>query len=137
MQVTKRYVNFFNFFFKRHLLQKVLFLLKFYEYRLHKHKSICIKRFHSVFVLMHCTFVAHCKTFLLCFCLKELGNLRRLVCLDVSENRLEELPSELNGLLALTDLLLTQNLLEIVPDSIGEKQDDFLLSLIGCQYQNM
>lgn len=42
------------------------------------------------------------------------------MCLDVSENRLEELPSELNGLLALTDLLLTQNLLEVVPDSIGE-----------------
>lgn len=54
-------------------------------------------------------------------CVQELGNLRRLVCLDVSENRLEELPSELNGLLALTDLLLTQNLLEVVPDSIGEK----------------
>lgn len=46
------------------------------------------------------------------------------MCLDVSENRLEELPSELNGLLALTDLLLTQNLLEVVPDSIGEKQDE-------------
>lgn len=44
------------------------------------------------------------------------------MCLDVSENRLEELPSELNGLLALTDLLLTQNLLEVVPDSIGEEQ---------------
>lgn len=52
---------------------------------------------------------------------QELGNLRRLVCLDVSENRLEELPSELNGLLALTDLLLTQNLLEGIPDSIGEE----------------
>lgn len=44
------------------------------------------------------------------------------MCLDVSENHLEELPSELNGLLALTDLLLTQNLLEVVPDSIGEQQ---------------
>lgn len=53
---------------------------------------------------------------------QELGNLRRLVCLDVSENRLEELPSELNGLLALTDLLLTQNLLEVVPDSIGQRR---------------
>ena len=51
--------------------------------------------------------------------LQELGNLRRLVCLDVSENRLEELPSEMCGLIALTDLLLTQNLLELVPDGIG------------------
>lgn len=56
-----------------------------------------------------------------CFCVQELGNLRRLVCLDVSENRLEELPSEVSGLLALTDLLLTQNMLEAVPDSIGEE----------------
>ena len=56
-----------------------------------------------------------------CVCVQELGNLRRLVCLDISENRLEELPSELSGLLALTDLLLTQNLLEIVPDGIGEE----------------
>lgn len=38
----------------------------------------------------------------------------------MSENRLEELPSELSGLLALTDLLLTHNLLVVVPDSIGE-----------------
>lgn len=35
---------------------------------------------------------------------------------------MEELPSELNGLLALTDLLLTQNLLEVVPDSIGQRR---------------
>lgn len=54
-------------------------------------------------------------------CAQELGNLRRLVCLDVSENHLEELPSELGGLLALTDLLLTQNMLDVIPDSIGEE----------------
>lgn len=46
--------------------------------------------------------------------------MRRLVCLDVSENRLAELPSEISGLIALTDLLLSQNILELVPDSIGE-----------------
>ncbi|KAF7237162.1 hypothetical protein EYD10_16110, partial [Varanus komodoensis] len=47
---------------------------------------------------------------------KELGNLRRLVCLDVSENKLEQLPGEISGLVALTDLLLSQNLLESIPD---------------------
>lgn len=52
--------------------------------------------------------------------LQELGNLRRLVCLDVSENKLEQLPGELSGLVALTDLLLSQNLLENIPDGIGE-----------------
>lgn len=43
-----------------------------------------------------------------------------MVCLDLSENRLTELPSEISGLIALTDLLLSQNHLEVVPDSIGE-----------------
>lgn len=52
--------------------------------------------------------------------LQELGNLRRLVCLDVSENKLELLPSEISGLVALTDLLLSQNLLENIPDGVGE-----------------
>lgn len=46
--------------------------------------------------------------------------MRRLVCLDLSENQLNELPSEISGLIALTDLLLSQNHLEMVPDSIGE-----------------
>lgn len=46
--------------------------------------------------------------------------MRRLVCLDVSENQLTELPSEISGLIALTDLLLSQNHLDAVPDSIGE-----------------
>lgn len=52
--------------------------------------------------------------------IQELGNLRRLVCLDVSENKLEQLPNEVSGLVALTDLLLSQNLLECIPDGIGE-----------------
>lgn len=51
---------------------------------------------------------------------QELGNLRRLVCLDVSENRLEALPTELGGLALLTDLLLSQNLLQRLPDGIGQ-----------------
>jgi Leucine-rich repeat (LRR) protein len=42
------------------------------------------------------------------------------VCLDVSENRLEELPVELGGLALLTDLLLSQNLLQRLPDGIGQ-----------------
>lgn len=42
------------------------------------------------------------------------------MCLDVSENRLEELPTELGGLVLLTDLLLSQNLLQRLPDGIGQ-----------------
>lgn len=52
--------------------------------------------------------------------LQELGNLRRLVCLDVSENKLEQLPGEISGLVGLTDFLLSQNLLVTIPDGIGE-----------------
>ena len=42
------------------------------------------------------------------------------MCLDVSENRLEELLAELGGLVLLTDLLLSQNLLQRLPDGIGQ-----------------
>lgn len=51
---------------------------------------------------------------------QEIGNLRNLLCLDVSENRLERLPEEISGLISLTDLVVSQNLLETVPDGIGE-----------------
>lgn len=41
----------------------------------------------------------------------------------MSENKLEQLPNEVSGLVALTDLLLSQNLLECIPDGIGEYWD--------------
>ncbi|KAG7276981.1 hypothetical protein CRUP_016471, partial [Coryphaenoides rupestris] len=50
----------------------------------------------------------------------EMGTMKSLVCLDVSENKLEHLPEELGGLLQLTDLLVSQNLLEVLPESIGK-----------------
>lgn len=60
--------------------------------------------------------------------LQEMGSMKSLVCLDVSENKLEHLPEELGGLLQLTDLLVSQNLLEVLPESIGEPA--VLLSLL-------
>lgn len=51
---------------------------------------------------------------------QEIGNLKSLLCLDVSENRLERLPEEISGLTSLTDLIISQNLLETVPDGIGK-----------------
>ncbi|XP_049633605.1 leucine-rich repeat-containing protein 1 [Suncus etruscus] len=50
----------------------------------------------------------------------EIGNLKNLLCLDVSENRLERLPEEISGLTSLTDLIISQNLLEAIPDGIGK-----------------
>lgn len=52
--------------------------------------------------------------------MQEIGNLKNLLCLDVSENRLERLPEEISGLTSLTDLVISQNLLEMLPDGIGE-----------------
>lgn len=67
----------------------------------------------SYFLILH---LSTC----LCALVQELGNLKKLVCLDVSENHLEELPAEMGSLVLLTDLLLSQNRLELLPDTIGE-----------------
>lgn len=46
--------------------------------------------------------------------------MKSLLCLDVSENKLGHLPEELGGLLSLTDLLVSQNLIDALPASIGK-----------------
>lgn len=51
--------------------------------------------------------------------LQEVGNLRKLSILDISENQLETIPEEIGGLVSLTDLCLSQNRLEQLPDGIG------------------
>ena len=57
---------------------------------------------------------------LLCILLQEIGNLHELNCLDISENRLEDVPYEISGLRNLTDLHLSQNSIEFLPDTIGD-----------------
>lgn len=52
--------------------------------------------------------------------LQELGSMKNLLCLDVSENKLEHLPEELACLLSLTDLLVSQNLIDALPEGIGQ-----------------
>ena len=52
--------------------------------------------------------------------LKALGNLKKLTQLDVSENKLEQLPEEIAGLTQLTDFILSQNHLEYLPDGLGK-----------------
>ena len=49
--------------------------------------------------------------------------MKSLVCLDVSENKMERLPNELGGLVSLTDLLVSQNLIDALPESIGKHLD--------------
>ena len=60
--------------------------------------------------------------------MQEIGNLKKLTQLDVSDNKLEMLPEELAGLLALTDLHLSQNQIEYLPDGIGGCSIVMLLS---------
>jgi len=60
---------------------------------------------------------------LVCLCtglLKALGNLKNLTQLDVSENKLEQLPEEIAGLTQLTDFILSQNHLEYLPEGLGQ-----------------
>jgi len=53
-------------------------------------------------------------------CWQEIGRLKRLTELDVSENQLTRLPLELGALSSITDLHLSYNHLELLPDSIGQ-----------------
>jgi Leucine-rich repeat (LRR) protein len=65
--------------------------------------------------------LSHCFILSLCH-LQEIGNLRKLQQLDVSENKLEFLPEEIGGLVNLTDLSLSQNQLEHLPEGIGKEE---------------
>ncbi len=51
--------------------------------------------------------------------LQEIGDLKNLQMLDVSENRLDSLPEQIGELPSLNDLVLSQNSLEEIPHSIG------------------
>ena len=50
---------------------------------------------------------------------QEIGLLRQLLFLDVSKNRLERLPPEVECLQSLTDLYLSNNVLLELLDNIG------------------
>lgn len=50
---------------------------------------------------------------------QELGSMKNLLCLDVSENKLEHLPEEMACLVSLSDLLVSQNIIDALPGGIG------------------
>lgn len=51
--------------------------------------------------------------------LQSIGKLRQLRYLDLAKNRIETLDSDVSGCEALEDLLLSSNMLQHLPDSIG------------------
>lgn len=48
-----------------------------------------------------------------------LAKLKRLTYLDMSKNRIEAIESDISGCEGLEDLLLSSNMLQQLPDSIG------------------
>lgn len=59
-------------------------------------------------------------TLSLCTVFKSIGKLKMLVYLDMSKNRIETVDMDISGCEALEDLLLSSNMLQQLPDSIGE-----------------
>lgn len=57
---------------------------------------------------------------LCCFLFKSIGKLRQLRYLDLAKNRIESLDADISGCESLEDLLLSSNMLQHLPDSIGE-----------------
>ena len=60
-----------------------------------------------------------------------LGNLRNLVHLDFSQNKLTEVPSELGELKSLQKLMLKSNHLTSIPEAISQCT---LLSILDMRY---
>lgn len=52
--------------------------------------------------------------------IKSIGKLKMLVYLDMSKNRIETVDMDISGCEGLEDLLLSSNMLQQLPDSIGE-----------------
>lgn len=55
------------------------------------------------------------------FPLQSLGKLRQLRYLDLAKNRIETLDTDISGCEALEDLLLSSNMLQHLPDTIGTR----------------
>lgn len=51
--------------------------------------------------------------------LQSIGKLRQLRYLDLAKNRIETLDTDISGCEALEDLLLSSNMLQHLPDTIG------------------
>lgn len=58
-----------------------------------------------------------------CVLMKSIGKLRQLRYLDLAKNRIESLDADISGCESLEDLLLSSNMLQQLPDTIGEDQD--------------
>jgi len=69
-------------------------------------------------------------------CVQALGNLKNLTQLDVSENKLEQLPEEIAGLTQLTDFILSQNHLEYLPEGLGNHDNSSFGEKLHFRYDS-
>ena len=74
----------------------------------------------GVFQLLSPTNLFCAKLFSVFILIQTIGKLKNLVCLDLTENKLEMLPDTIGDLQSVTDLTLSNNALEELPDSIGK-----------------
>lgn len=84
---------------------------KTFSYRKNSNDSHRILYLYSVFMMF--------SDFLTAFLPQCLGKLRQLRYLDLAKNRIESLDSDVSGCEALEDLLMSSNMLQHLPDSIG------------------
>lgn len=56
--------------------------------------------------------------------LQSIGKLRQLRYLDLAKNRIETLDTDISGCEALEDLLLSSNMLQHLPDTIGKQHNN-------------
>jgi len=73
--------------------------------------------------------------YMLCW-LKEIGALKQLMQLDVSENKLERLPDSIGQLDRLSDLHLSDNQIDYLPDSFGLLQCHYLRLIVQIFSEN-
>jgi len=65
-----------------------------------------------------------------CFWMKEIGALKKLTQLDVSENKLERLPDSIGQLASVSDLHLSDNQIDYLPDTLGLWSP---ISVVACK----
>lgn len=63
------------------------------------------------------------------FLLQEIAQLANLTILDLTKNRLSNLPTRLDHMTSLKDLLVSENFLESVPSSLGQMANLYQLKL--------
>lgn len=77
-----------------------------------KKTALVTSHFFLIFLLNCCFLLSPCS-------LQSLGKLRQLRYLDLAKNRIETLDTDISGCEALEDLLLSSNMLQHLPDTIG------------------